>query len=129
MAKSPPKPAALGKQPKKKIVAGAAKPSAHAGPTLPAAIALSLEERTELKQLFASEVFRKAFHNARLMKPSVTPPGLSTALGGQIALVQLCRIQGWKMFEAALAVQVTDKLPKPEPLQETYADPDFAPLK
>lgn len=115
MAKVPPKPAAMGKQPKKK--------STNAGPSLPAVQVLSLEDRTELKRIFASELFRRAFSNARLMKPISTPPGLSTAMGAQIALVQICRIQGWEMFETALAVQVMDKLPKPAPLEPTYSEP------
>ncbi len=117
-----PKPAVMGKQPKKKT-------SRHAGPALPTENPLSLDERTELKNIYGNEVFRKGFSNARLMRPTLFPPGLSTPLGPQIALLQLARLQGWEMFEAALAVQVKDKLPPKEPLTETYNDPDMPPVK
>ena len=56
MAKVPPKPAALGKQPRMKK---------YEGPQIPVEAPLSLEERTKLKELYENPVFRKAFSNAR----------------------------------------------------------------
>lgn len=119
--KVPPKPASLGKKQKKE--------TGDVGPSIPVPVALSLEERTKLKAIFDDPIFKKGFHNARLMKPSITPPGLATQLGGQIALIQLSRIQGWEMFEAALAMQVMDKIPKPAALTENYNDPDLQPTQ
>jgi hypothetical protein len=111
-----PEPAALGKQPKVKA------PGKYTGPTKPAAIPLTLEERTELKSLLGSAVYRKAFTNARLFRPSVFIDGLNTALGPQIALGRLRQLQGWEMFEAALVLQTQDPKQKAEPIMETWPD-------
>lgn len=91
------------------------------------AIPLSHDERVELRGIFNNPVYRKAFSNARLMKPSAFAgsESLNGALGGQIANNRLHQIQGWEAFEAALYLQTLDPKPKPEPLKENYADPDF----
>lgn len=123
MSKVPPKSAPLGKEPKKKRMAAAG------GPSKPAEMPLSVEERIELKGIFSNPVFVKAFNNARLCKPPVYVGGLATQFGGQIATIQIARIQGWEAFEAAMFLQTQDKLPKPAPLEENFADPQLPPIK
>lgn len=108
-----PKPAAVGKQPRLKK---------YEGPKMASEMPLSIEERKKLKEIFEMPVFRKAFSNARLAKPTAFPPGLGTALGPQIALVQLCRIQGWELFEAATFLQTQDPKARPAKVEETYPD-------
>ncbi len=122
MPKVPPKPAALGKQTKKKRIA-------PEGLREPTENPMSVEERTELKQIFRNPVFIKAFENAKLCKPTSFVGGLRTALGPQVALHALAQIQGWELFGAALLMQTRDKVIKPDQLEENYADPLFAPIK
>lgn len=118
MAKTPkPKPSDMGNR-----------MTEETGPAVPAPIPLSHEERVELRKLFASDLYRKAFHNARLMKPSAFAgtEALNGPLGGQIANNRLHQMQGWDQFEAALAVQALDPKPERKPLEETFpADPFF----
>lgn len=109
----PPKPAAVGKQPRMKK---------YEGPQMATEAPLSIEERTKLKEIFESPVFRKAFSNARLRKPTAFPPGISSALGGAVAQVQLSRIQGWELFEAALFLQTQDPKQRPQSVEETFPD-------
>lgn len=92
---------------------------------MPMEFILSLEERTELKGIFANPVFTKAFSNAKLRKPAAFVGGIATTQGAQIALIQLSRIQGWEMFEAAMFMQTQDKLPPKAALEENYDDPDL----
>jgi len=113
MSKVQPKPAAMGKQPRMKK---------FEGPKMAVEVPLTIEERTELKEIFEKPVFRKAFSNARMRKPNAFPPGLSTALGDKIAAVQLCRIQGWELFEAALFLQTQDPKQRPIQAEETFPD-------
>jgi len=103
----------MGKQPRMKK---------YEGPKMATEVPLSVEERAKLKEIFETPVFRKAFSNARLSKPTAFPPGLSTVLGPQIALVQLCRIQGWELFEAATFLQTQDPKLKKQPIEETFPD-------
>ena len=113
MATVSPKPAAMGKQPRMKK---------YDGPKMAVEAPLSVEERTELKKIFDAPLFRKAFSNARLRKPTAFITGLFTAQAGQIASVQISRIQGWEMFEAALFLQTQDPKQKREPIEETFPD-------
>jgi hypothetical protein len=122
MPKVPPKPVALGKQPPKKPripPEGLREPTENP---------LSIEERTELKEIFRNPVFVKAFENAKLCKPPSFVAGMGTALAPQISMVALSRIQGCDMFSDALLVQTKDKIPKREALVENYADPLLPPI-
>lgn len=76
-------------------------------------ILLTLEERTALRGMLTSAVFKKALHNARLVQPTAfLPQGVTdSALGSISANNQLHRMQGWAMFERALGRQVEN--PKP----------------
>lgn len=121
MAKVPPKPAALGKQPKKKRLP-------PEGLREPTENPLSIEERTELREIFRNPIFIKAFENAKLCRPPSFVAGMQSALAPQLALVALARIQGWEMFSTALLMQTRDKIPKPEQLTENYADPLLPPI-
>lgn len=117
------------KTPKPKAFGVGTRTDENTGPTIPAPVPLSHEERVKLRELFADPVYRKAFSNARLMRPSAFAhsEGLNGALGGQIANNRLHQIQGWEMFEAALAKQALDPLPPKKLLEETFpSDPFFA---
>lgn len=103
--------------------------AAAGGPSKLAEMPLSVEERIELKGIFSNPVFIKAFNNAKLFRPPVVVPGLATQFGGQIATIQLARIQGWEMFEAAMFLQTQDKPPKLGPIEENFADPNLPPIK
>jgi len=110
----PPKPAAPGKQPKIKAVAG--------GPERPAEKPLSVEEREALREMFRNPVFAKAFNNARLAKPTVFAQGLASEHGGKVATIQLARLQGWEMFEAAMFMQTQDRILRQPAPTETFPD-------
>jgi hypothetical protein len=96
-----------------------------------------MEERVELRELFNKPAYRKAFTNARLKKPSAFAGSepLNGEHGGIVANNRLHQIQGWEMFEAALALQALDPAPPKKPLEESYpndqffasADPNFKP--
>lgn len=122
MTKVTPKPAALGKQTKKKRIA-------PEGLREPVENPLSIQERNELKEIFRNPAFVKAFENAKLCRPPCFVAGMSTQLGAQISMVALARIQGWEMFSAALLMQTRDKIQKPEQLMENYADPELPPIR
>lgn len=122
MPKVPPKTAPLGKEPKKN------RRVATKGFEEPLENPLSIEERMELREIYRNPVFVKALNNASLCKPPSVVGGLSSALGGQISLIALSRIQGWELFSAALLMQVKDKLPKRVPLEENYNDPQLKPV-
>lgn len=110
-----PKAVALGKQPREET-----------GPSMTVAVPLTFEEREELRKIFANPAYKKAFTNARLRKPSAFGGDTDGALGGQVAAKKLHLIQGWELFEAALALQVMDPKPRPQPVEETFPpDPFF----
>lgn len=127
MAKTPkPKPIALGTQSREET-----------GPAIPSPVPLTVEERVELREIFNKPAYRKAFTNARLKKPSAFAPqdALNGEHGGQVANNRLHQIQGWEMFEVALAIQALDPLPPKKQVEESYppdpffasADPNFKP--
>lgn len=88
-------------------------------------VALSLEERLELRKVFDSAVFKKALKNCRAYKVGVNDPFtlLASPQGGQIALMRYHEIKGWEAFEKRLAQQADDpKAERVRPTQE-YTTP------
>jgi hypothetical protein len=83
-------------------------PPEHIAP--PALQELSLQERGELIALVETPVFRKAWANVMLSRPSVFM-GAAAVNGsdaaGTAALAKLCEIRGWELFKAAFARQMT----------------------
>lgn len=112
--KSTPKAVALGKQPRE-----------DTGPSRPVFVPLTLEERTELRRIYASATYRKAFTNARTMKPSAFGGDTDGALGGAVSAKKLHLIQGWELFEAAMLLQTADPRPPRTALEEGYPDDPF----
>lgn len=85
-------------------------------------IPLTLEDRTALRAMFASMPFKKALHNARLVRPTefLSPAITDTALGSVATNNQFHRMQGWAMFERALGKQVENPKPVPAPAPDDY---------
>lgn len=87
-------------------------------------VPFTLEERQELRSLFSQPVFAKAWHNAKLAKPSAfvagNPSPLNTALGAMVGNNRLHEIRGWELFEAAILRQVNDPSPPKSVVQENY---------
>ncbi len=86
-------------------------------------IPLSFDDRTALREMFASTAFKRAWHNASLGAPSCLPMDtrLETALGPSVAINQLNRQQGWEMFKAALLRQCDDPTPPRVQAEEKYS--------
>lgn len=104
---------------KTRLIVGLANPpEATLLPDTP--LVLSLEERTALRVMLTSPVFKKALHNARLRRPPLMAPGLNTALGGIIANNLLHQHQGWAMFEAAIGKEVEDPKLAPPKAPDDY---------
>jgi hypothetical protein len=104
---------------KKSLIAEVAPPpEATVLPEVP--YLLSLSERTALRAMLTSPVFKKALHNARLRKPPLAPSGLDSALGGIIANNRLHQLQGWAMFEASLGKEVEDPKLAPPKATDDY---------
>lgn len=82
---------------------------------------LALEQRVELRTMFATPVMRQAWKNARASKPSAFTLGLDSALCGIIASNRLHEIRGWELCEAALLKQANE--PKPA----TFRPPESYP--
>ena len=85
-------------------------------------VVLTLEDRTALRAMFASAPFKKALHNARLVRPTefLSPAITDAALGSVATNNQLHRMQGWAMFERALGKQVENPKPTPAPAPDDY---------
>lgn len=90
-----------------------------------ATIPLSVEERNELRGIFNNPVYKKAFTNARLRKPSAFGGETDGALGGAVSAKKLHLIQGWELFEAALFIQTLDPKPPRQVIEETFPDDPF----
>jgi hypothetical protein len=80
------------------------------------------EERGELRNIFTSAIWKKAYSNAKLMSPHLFPQGMDTALGVQIGNNRLHQLQGWELLRMALIKQTMVPAAKRMPLQETYPD-------
>ncbi len=83
---------------------------------------LQLEERERLTAIFADPVFRKAWRNTQLCRPSVVPAGLDTALGAQIGNNRLHQMQGWEMFRTAFLRQAEERRVATPIPQANYPD-------
>lgn len=111
---------------KTKLKPGVADGRETEGPSFPQHVPLDLEERNRLNQIFRDPVFRKAWTNAKLSRPSclMAPDLLESDKGPQAALNRISQMQGWEFFAAALFRQGMDpKPPRPPPLKE-FAEPD-----
>ena len=90
----------------------------------PKVLPLTYEERVELRGMLHSPVFRKAWNNVLLQKPSVVPPavpaGSDAALLAAVASNRLNQLYGWEQFAAALLAQIEDQLPKAKPVPDNY---------
>lgn len=79
----------------------------------------------ELRAFFESSAWRKAVHNARLARPSGFPSypvSATPELRQQLQSEELLRIQGWKLFEAALAKQVMPPEQRRRPVPDNFPD-------
>lgn len=85
-------------------------------------IALSLEDRTALRAIFANPSYVKAWNNAQHAKPSVFTGELNSALGSVIANNRLHEIRGWEMFAAALHREIVDPVLKKPTAPDNYPD-------
>ena len=85
---------------------------------------LDYEEREQLRALLHSAVFRKAWNNVLLSRPSVMPPmpmGADSAMLSVLANNRLNQLYGWEQFAAAVLSQVEDPAPKAARVQDDYS--------
>ena len=85
---------------------------------------LDYEEREQLRALLHSAVFRKAWNNVLLSRPSVMPPmpmGADSAMLSVLANNRLNQLYGWEQFAAALISQIEDPAPKAARVQDDYS--------
>ena len=70
-----------------------------------------------------SPIFKKAWNNVLLSRPSVVPPaqpGADAALLSALSANRLNQLYGWEQFAAALLSQIEDPMPKPAPVKDNY---------
>ena len=85
---------------------------------------LDYEEREQLRALLHSAVFRKAWNNVLLSRPSVMPPmpmGADSAMLSVLANNRLNQLYGWEQFAAALISQIEDPAPKAARVTDDYS--------
>lgn len=85
---------------------------------------LDYEEREQLRALLHSAVFRKAWNNVLLSRPSVMPPmpmGADSAMLSALANNRLNQLYGWEQFAAALISQIEDPAPKAARVTDDYS--------
>ena len=85
---------------------------------------LDYEEREQLRTLLHSAVFRKAWNNVLLSRPSVMPPmpmGADSAMLSVLANNRLNQLYGWEQFAAALISQIEDPAPKAARVTDDYS--------
>ena len=85
---------------------------------------LDYEEREQLRALLHSAVFRKAWNNVLLSRPSVMPPmpmGADSAMLSVLANNRLNQLYGWEQFAAAVLSQIEDPAPKAARVQDDYS--------
>ena len=85
---------------------------------------LDYEEREQLRALLHSAVFRKAWNNVLLSRPSVMPPmpmGADSATLSTLANNRLNQLYGWEQFAAALISQIEDPAPKAARVTDDYS--------
>ena len=85
---------------------------------------LDYEEREQLRTLLHSPVFRKAWNNVLLSRPSVMPPmpmGADSAMLSVLANNRLNQLYGWEQFAAAILSQIGDPAPKAPRVADDYS--------
>lgn len=85
---------------------------------------LDYEEREQLRTMLHSPVFRKAWNNVLLSRPSVMPPmpmGADSAMLSVLANNRLNQLYGWEQFAAALLSQIEDPAPKAPRVADDYS--------
>ena len=85
---------------------------------------LDYEEREQLRTMLHSPVFRKAWNNVLLSRPSVVPPaqpGADAALLSALSANRLNQLYGWEQFAAALISQIEDPAPKAARVKDDYS--------
>ena len=85
---------------------------------------LDYEEREQLRALLHSAVFRKAWNNVLLSRPSVMPPmpmGADSAMLSVLANNRLNQLYGWEQFAAAVLSQIEDPAPKADRVKDDYS--------
>ena len=85
---------------------------------------LDYEEREQLRTLLHSPVFRKAWNNVLLSRPSVMPPmpmGADSAMLSVLANNRLNQLYGWEQFAAAILSQIEDPAPKAPRVADDYS--------
>ena len=110
-------------KPSKTISSDASFISPTAAVERPKTLLLTLEERTELREMLHSPIFKKSWNNVLLSRPSVVPPaqpGADAALLSALSANRLNQLYGWEQFAAALLSQIEDPMPKPAPVKDNY---------
>jgi hypothetical protein len=82
-------------------------------------------ELQELRSFFDSPLWRRVLANVRAQRPPefpFVPPSADTEMRRQLMVEQLAQIQGWKLFEAALAKETLPKVERRAPVQDSYPD-------
>ena len=87
---------------------------------------LDYEEREQLRTLLHSPVFRKAWNNVLLSRPSVMPPAPVGAVADSCMLAMLAnnrlnQLYGWEQFAAAILSQTEDPAPKAPRVADDYS--------
>ena len=85
---------------------------------------LDYEEREQLRTMLHSPVFRKAWNNVLLSRPSVMPPmptGADSAMLSVLANNRLNQLYGWEQFAAAILSQIEDPAPKAPRVADDYS--------
>ena len=118
-----PNPPPLSKPPKT-ISSDASFISPVAAVVRPKIAPLDYEEREQLRTMLHSPVFRKAWNNVLLSRPSVMPPmpmGADSAMLSVLANNRLNQLYGWEQFAAALLSQIEDPAPKAPRVADDYS--------
>lgn len=120
-----PNPPLLPKPPKTKTISSDASfISPVAAVVRPKIAPLDYEEREQLRTMLHSPVFRKAWNNVLLSRPSVMPPmpmGADSAMLSVLANNRLNQLYGWEQFAAALLSQIEDPAPKAPRVADDYS--------
>ena len=92
----------------------------------PKLLVLEYAERGQLREMLHSAVFRKAWNNVLLSRPSVMPPtpagvGADSSMLSMLANNRLNQLYGWEQFAAALLSQIEDPAPKAARVTDDYS--------
>ena len=111
-------------KPSKTISSDASFISPVAAVVRPKIAPLDYEEREQLRTMLHSPVFRKAWNNVLLSRPSVMPPtpmGADSAMLSVLANNRLNQLYGWEQFAAAILSQIEDPAPKAPRVADDYS--------